>query len=179
MAEGWDHWLLMTSLTSLDRYLSWGSSSTRRYHLSSSQCFYHWIDTSAGGLVVLEGIICPVVSVSITGSIHHVGNPGYCLRLAQNCDHDKTFNLTTLLIIFWQFSIKFMLQTYCFITMLIVGLLAFIYSLVDTQGLDGRRLRSLTVDHKPNITNAWSSSVTHLRCYGFSDRWNSQPLVSV
>ena len=31
--------------------------------------YYHWIDTSAGGLVVLEGIICPVVSVSITGSI--------------------------------------------------------------------------------------------------------------
>ena len=26
--------------------------------------YYHWVDTSAGGLLVLEGIICPVVSAS-------------------------------------------------------------------------------------------------------------------
>ena len=37
-------------------------------YLSSSQCFYHWVDTSAGGLLVLMGIY-PVVSASITGSI--------------------------------------------------------------------------------------------------------------
>jgi hypothetical protein len=30
---------------------------------------YHWVDTSAGGLLVPEGIIHPVVNVSITGSI--------------------------------------------------------------------------------------------------------------
>jgi hypothetical protein len=29
----------------------------------------NWVDTSAGGLLVPEGIIHPVVSVSITGSI--------------------------------------------------------------------------------------------------------------
>ena len=37
-------------------------------YLSSSQYFYHWVDTSAGGLLVLMGIY-PVVSTSITGSI--------------------------------------------------------------------------------------------------------------
>ena len=42
----------------------------RGYHLSSSQCFYHCVDTSSvGTLLDLEGIICPVVSVSITRSI--------------------------------------------------------------------------------------------------------------
>ena len=35
----------------------------------SSKCFYHWVDTSTGGLLVLECMIRPVVSVSITGSI--------------------------------------------------------------------------------------------------------------
>jgi hypothetical protein len=30
---------------------------------------YHWVDTAAGGLLVPEGIIHPVVSVSITGWI--------------------------------------------------------------------------------------------------------------
>jgi hypothetical protein len=39
------------------------------YHPLSSQCFYHWVDTSADGLLVPEGIIIPAVSVSITGSI--------------------------------------------------------------------------------------------------------------
>ena len=28
----------------------------------SSQCFYHWVDTSAGELLVPEGTIRPVVS---------------------------------------------------------------------------------------------------------------------
>ena len=54
---------------SLGRYLYWWTVSPRGYHTPSSQCFYHWMDTSTGGLLVLEGIIDPVVSVSITGSI--------------------------------------------------------------------------------------------------------------
>ena len=54
---------------SLGRYLYWWTISPRVYHTPSSQCFYHWVDTSTGGLLVLEGIIHPVVSVSITGSI--------------------------------------------------------------------------------------------------------------
>ena len=33
------------------------------------QCFYHWVDTFNGGLLVPEGVIRPVVSVSITGLI--------------------------------------------------------------------------------------------------------------
>ena len=54
---------------SLGRYLYWWTISPRGYHTPSSQCFYHWVDTYTGGLLVLEGIIHPVVSVSITGSI--------------------------------------------------------------------------------------------------------------
>ena len=54
---------------SLGRYLYWWTISRRGYHTPSSQCFYHWVDTSTGGLLVLEGIIHPVFSVSITGSI--------------------------------------------------------------------------------------------------------------
>ena len=54
---------------SLGRYLYWWTISPRGYHTPSSQCFYHWVDTSTGGLLVLECIIHPVVSVSITGSI--------------------------------------------------------------------------------------------------------------
>ena len=54
---------------SLGRYLYWWTISPRVYHTHSSQCFYHWVDTSTGGILVLEGIIHPVVSVSITGSI--------------------------------------------------------------------------------------------------------------
>jgi hypothetical protein len=56
-------------LLSLDRYLCWWTVSPRGYHPPSIQCFYHWIDTSAGGLLVPEGIIHPVVSVTITGSL--------------------------------------------------------------------------------------------------------------
>ena len=54
---------------SLGRYLYWWTISPRGYHTPSSQCFYHQVDTSTGGLLVLEVIIHPVVSVSITGSI--------------------------------------------------------------------------------------------------------------
>ena len=54
---------------SLGRYLYWWTISPRVYHTPSSQCFYHWADTSTGGILVLEGIIHPVVSVSITVSI--------------------------------------------------------------------------------------------------------------
>jgi hypothetical protein len=39
------------------------------YHTPSSQCFYYWVDTSTGGLLVLEGSIHLVVSVSMTKSI--------------------------------------------------------------------------------------------------------------
>ena len=54
---------------SLGRYLYWWTISRRGYHTPSSQCFYHWVDTSTGGLLVLEYIIHPLVCVSITGSI--------------------------------------------------------------------------------------------------------------
>jgi hypothetical protein len=48
---------------SLGQYLCWWTISPRGYHPPSSQCFYHWVNTSAGGLFVLEDIIRPVVSV--------------------------------------------------------------------------------------------------------------------
>ena len=56
---------------SLGRYLfCWWNIGPRGYHPPSSQCFYHQVDTSsAGGILVLEGIISQVVSVSITRSI--------------------------------------------------------------------------------------------------------------
>ena len=56
---------------SLGLYLfCWQTIRPRGYHLSSSQCFYHQVYTSSvGRLLDLEGIICPVVSVSITVSI--------------------------------------------------------------------------------------------------------------
>ena len=75
------HWHVV--LLSLGRYLCWWTISPRGHHPSSSQCFstgmfyyYHWVDTSASGLLVLEDIILPVVNASalaccitITGSI--------------------------------------------------------------------------------------------------------------
>jgi hypothetical protein len=70
-----DYWFSSVSYTqysvflSLGRYLYWWTISPRVYHTPSGQCFYHCVDTSTGGLLVLEGIIHPVVSVSITGSI--------------------------------------------------------------------------------------------------------------
>jgi hypothetical protein len=51
-----------------DRNIEW-IIGPRSYHPDSSQCFYHWVDTSAGGLLVPEVIIHTVVSVTITGSI--------------------------------------------------------------------------------------------------------------
>jgi hypothetical protein len=59
----------MSVLLSLGRYLCWWTISPRGYRPPSNQCFYHWVDTSAGGLLVPEGSIHSVVSVSITGSI--------------------------------------------------------------------------------------------------------------
>ena len=53
----------------LGQYLCRWTISPREYHAPSSQCFYHWVNTSVGGLLVLEGIMRPVVSVSITGSM--------------------------------------------------------------------------------------------------------------
>ena len=53
----------------LGQYLCWWTISPREYHAPSSQCFYHWVNTSVGGLLVPEAIMRPVVSVSITGSI--------------------------------------------------------------------------------------------------------------
>ena len=43
--------------------------SPRGCHPPSCQCFYHWVDTFNGGLLVPECVIRPVVSVSITGLI--------------------------------------------------------------------------------------------------------------
>ena len=51
---------------SLGQYLCWWTISSPGYHTPSSQCFYHWVNTSAGGLLVPQGIIRPVVNVSIT-----------------------------------------------------------------------------------------------------------------
>jgi len=56
-------------LLSLGEYLYWWTISTRGYHPPSSQCCYHWVNTSAGGLLVPEGIIRQVVTVTTTGSI--------------------------------------------------------------------------------------------------------------
>ena len=64
-------WAQQLVFLSLDRYLfCWQTISPRGYHGPSSQCFYHQVDTSSvGKLLVLEGIMGPVVSVSITRSI--------------------------------------------------------------------------------------------------------------
>ena len=51
-------------LLSLGRYLCCWTISPRGYHPPSSQCFYHWVDTSVGGLLVPEGVIGPVFNVS-------------------------------------------------------------------------------------------------------------------
>ena len=60
-----------SAFLSLGRYLfCWLTIIPRGYHPPSSQFFYHQVDTSSvGGLLVLEGIIRPVLSVSNTGSI--------------------------------------------------------------------------------------------------------------
>jgi hypothetical protein len=46
---------------SLGRYLCRWTIISQWYHPPSSQCFYHWVDISAGGLLFLDGIIHPVV----------------------------------------------------------------------------------------------------------------------
>jgi hypothetical protein len=46
--------------------LCWWTINPRGYHPPSIHCFYHWVDTSAGGLLIPEGIIRQVVIVSIT-----------------------------------------------------------------------------------------------------------------
>ena len=63
------NYIFTFSLLSRGRYLCWRTISPRCYHTPSSQCFYHWVDISAGGLLVPDVIIHPVVSVSITVSI--------------------------------------------------------------------------------------------------------------
>ena len=52
-------------LLSLGRYLCWWTMSPRGYHLHFY--YYHWDDTSVGGLLVLEGII--YTFITITGTI--------------------------------------------------------------------------------------------------------------
>jgi hypothetical protein len=47
----------------MGRYTYWWTISPRWYHPPSSQCYYHWVDTSAGGLLVPDGIIRQVVHV--------------------------------------------------------------------------------------------------------------------
>ena len=54
---------------SLSQYHCQWTISHQWYYPPSSQCFYHWVNTTVGGLLVTDGIIHPVVSVSITGSI--------------------------------------------------------------------------------------------------------------
>jgi hypothetical protein len=58
----------LSVLLPLDRHLCCWTVSHREYHPSSCQCYYHWIDTSAVGLLVTESIIRPVVSVTTTVS---------------------------------------------------------------------------------------------------------------
>ena len=53
-------------LQSLGVYLCWWTISPRGYHLPNSQYYYHQVDTSAGGLLVPEDTIHPVVSTTIT-----------------------------------------------------------------------------------------------------------------
>ena len=52
---------------SLGRYLCWWTINPRGYHPPSIHCFYHWDDTSAGGLLIPEGIIRQVFIVSSLG----------------------------------------------------------------------------------------------------------------
>jgi hypothetical protein len=63
------NYIFTFSLLSRGRYLCWWTISPRCYHTPSSQCFYHVVDISAGGLLLPDGIIHLVVSASITWSI--------------------------------------------------------------------------------------------------------------
>jgi hypothetical protein len=51
-------------LLSLGGYLCWWTISPWGYHSLSSLGFYHWVDTSVGGLLVPEGIVHSVVWAS-------------------------------------------------------------------------------------------------------------------
>ena len=53
-------------LLSLGRYLCRWTISPRGYHPPSSQYSNHWVDTSAGGRLVPEDTIHPIVSITIT-----------------------------------------------------------------------------------------------------------------
>ena len=46
------------------RHICWWTISPRIYHLQTSQYFGTRVDTSAGGLLVPEYIICKLVSTS-------------------------------------------------------------------------------------------------------------------
>ena len=73
---------------SLGRYLYRWTITFRWYHLPNNQCFtgsiplqvdyyfpmissaqqsvFHWVDTSTGGLLLPDDIICPIISVSLS-----------------------------------------------------------------------------------------------------------------
>ena len=53
-------------LLSLGGYLCWWTINPRVYHSSSSHYYYHQVDTSAGGRLVPEDTIHPIVSITIT-----------------------------------------------------------------------------------------------------------------
>ena len=52
-------------LQSLGGYLSWSTISPSGYHLPNSQYCNHWVYTSAGGRLVPEDTIHPIVSITI------------------------------------------------------------------------------------------------------------------
>ena len=53
-------------LLSLGGYICWWTIDPRVYHPSSSQYYYHKVDTSADGRLVPEDTIHPVVSITVT-----------------------------------------------------------------------------------------------------------------
>jgi hypothetical protein len=69
----------MLLLLSLGRYICWWTITSRVYHPLSNQCFvltcfffkylrfhyYHWVDTSNGGILVTECTILSGISVSV------------------------------------------------------------------------------------------------------------------
>ena len=56
-------------LLSLGGHLCWWTINPRVYHPSSSHYYYQQVDTSAGGRLIPEDTIHPVVSITITGWI--------------------------------------------------------------------------------------------------------------
>ena len=53
---------------SLGRYLCCWTISPRGYHQHSSQCFYHWVDTSVA-VVTISGLLVPDVFISTIVSV--------------------------------------------------------------------------------------------------------------